>query len=327
MSTPYAVRQIISVTAPILSQLNVGRVRQRITGNLQQDKRWALGVGRLAKGVGTEYRCEQECRKQGNKEMPIDESFLTALQWAEAVSHESITYVPNIERMNSTKHRGSVKIALVYTLCSIAASFSFVGMQFRQAQLDAQLLTAIRGNDLLGVKRALTEGANPNAAEYVHQPLQFITSARTFRFVFNVEPPKSTAVGLAAAWLGSYRDDMDFAKSSRNKDVQDNREIVSCLLRAGADPNRQDVYGATPILIAVGDGNREAARLLIRHHARLDVTGSAFRCSLAQWIMEPAWEFPSPCHIMRCELRNIIEEERKAEATQHGPASHHDGTK
>jgi len=135
------------------------------------------------------------------------------------------------------------------------------------------------------------------------------------RGLVETEPPKATALGLAAAWLGSYRDNMEILSlhpSRLSKDVRINRDIITLLLKAGANPNRQDITGNTAIIIAVGDGNREAARLLIRYHARLDLMGNTQRVSLAEWMNEPGWEFPSPNHIMRCELLKMIEDERTA---------------
>jgi len=180
-----------------------------------------------------------------------------------------------------------------------------------QAQLDAQLMKAIRLNDLTSVKCLLKQGASPNAAEFDRPDDQTVAAGSGLSDLFELEPPTASTVGLAAAWIGSYQDSMDFDESIHNKDVVDNRAILSLLLNAGADLNRQDVRGDTPIIIAVGDGNREAARLLIRYHARLDLKANEQRVSLGEWLMEPGLERPGTNHIMRCELLYIIDEERK----------------
>lgn len=53
--------------------------------------------------------------------------------------------------------------------------------------------------------------------------------------------------------------------------VQENQdEFVQLLLDHGADPNRQDVYGFTPLMTAAGSGNSRVAGLLISHGAIVD---------------------------------------------------------
>ena len=74
----------------------------------------------------------------------------------------------------------------------------------------------------------LKQGASPDAAEYVHYSLKSTVPVNGHNINVISNPPASTAVGLAA-WLGSYRQDLNTQENKLKRDVLDNREIMSHL--------------------------------------------------------------------------------------------------
>ncbi len=66
---------------------------------------------------------------------------------------------------------------------------------------------------------------------------------------------------------------------------------LELLIAAGADPNRRDIYGRSPLMLAAGAGNLEAVRTLLDHAAvsyPLDTSGTSALARAQATLMEPA---------------------------------------
>ena len=115
------------------------------------------------------------------------------------------------------------------------------GVKIDQPQEKYSLSVAVRNRHTSTCKKLLEHGCDPN---FAHVPSR---GSHAYGHV------QYTPLGHAA----------------RNNDV----EIAKMLLEQGADPNVPSVFPLFPLNVAASHGNTEAAVLLIRHGAKVDLDG------------------------------------------------------
>jgi hypothetical protein len=70
--------------------------------------------------------------------------------------------------------------------------------------------------------------------------------------------------------------------------------VAQLLLKRGADPNFQDTVKRTPLMLAVSAGNTRAVKVLLRRHCRLDL-----RNYRGQTVLKVAYIRAAPPEIIR----------------------------
>lgn len=121
-----------------------------------------------------------------------------------------------------------------YCLLIVFFLFNFTSLNVT-AQVNDELLEAVRRNNLDAVRDAITKGAEINARTPYgeEEPLTMMTSDG---FVFWESLPGATALMLAVE--------------------NGNVEIVKTLMANGADINAKSQYGRTALMVAVKAGNK-----------------------------------------------------------------------
>jgi ankyrin repeat protein len=151
---------------------------------------------------------------------------------------------------------------------------------------DDLLLQAARRGDSAGVRAALAAGADPDS-----RPRPEATDQRTPLIAAATAAELGALRALIAAGAGVDRDSNGLtALIAATRDSYDGRiEAVMTLLANGADPNRADEAGNTPLHFAALTRDAGVAQSLIDAGARIDainregLTPLAIACEAANW--------------------------------------------
>jgi len=145
------------------------------------------------------------------------------------------------------------------------------GLTWREARherLNQQLIAAIKQEDSAVAMAALAQGADANtrAEKQTLSAWRVLWNRLQGRFPASSEAP--TALLLALQWQPDAKGWSFFPDFPR-----ENLPLISALLAHGAQVNRQDALGLSPLSYALLGGKNATSRLLIRHGAQ--VTQSA----------------------------------------------------
>ncbi|KAK7458660.1 hypothetical protein BaRGS_00039112 [Batillaria attramentaria] len=102
-------------------------------------------------------------------------------------------------------------------------------------------------------------------------------------------------------------------------DTEDMTSCLNLLYKAGADIDAQDIYGSTPLHIAIATENLEAVGWLLHHNCKMDIEAhppdlapGVFSCWMGEWRLHPyCWLFISPtdelCNFSLLVVVNIMD--------------------
>jgi hypothetical protein len=121
----------------------------------------------------------------------------------------------------------------------------------KQSRLDQLLIHAVEADDLLGVRKALRRGADPNAH------LVYTNSVSNIR----------DAIGYIIHSSDIFWHDCPILVQVAENGGKHDGEISQALLDAGADVNRTDRFGQTALMNAASGGRAALALTLLRNHA------------------------------------------------------------
>ena len=144
--------------------------------------------------------------------------------------------------------RQRLRLGLLALFVTAAIAFWFRQASAEQAVLTRALVTAVQNGDSEEVERLLRAGADPNA--FVGSDLH---SSFSDRIALWLRLRSSASAGDPLIVEAVYRA---------------NPAVVRALLEHGADPNRKDTSGISPLRRARSQNAGETIQLLIAHGAR-----------------------------------------------------------
>ena len=157
-------------------------------------------------------------------------------------------------------------VALPLVFCLLIAVLTY--RQYRQQQLDHDLIAAIKRNDAAATLADLRRGADPNARDSAQSRGVWQILRRLFLHSRNNAEQGETALNVAIASLFIKDDSLVKPQAAIGK-------IVPALLQAGADPNVPDKDGDTPLLKTVMWEPPELIQCLLDHKANVNARGFA----------------------------------------------------
>lgn len=154
-------------------------------------------------------------------------------------------------------------VFLLALLCASVAMVMVVG-SFQRNQRNADLISALKSNNVGSVLSLLAQGADANTKDI---PKDTRTFRQQILDLFHggrrqVYAPSALIVALRYGMDGSY--DID------EYNPPDNVEEVRALLDHGAKMNIRDEHELTPLMIAAVSGKFKTAQLLIRRGADIN---------------------------------------------------------
>ncbi len=163
------------------------------------------------------------------------------------------------------KHRFII-VAIPLALCLLIAALTY--RQYRQQQLDHDLIAAIKRNDVTAALAYLRRGADPNARDSAQSGNVWQILRRLFLHSHASAEQGEPALNIAVR-------NLTLVKKPAAKRQAAISGIVPALLRAGADPNVPDGNGDTPLLQTVMWEPPELIQCLLDHKANANARGFA----------------------------------------------------
>ncbi len=157
---------------------------------------------------------------------------------------------------------GMVKVLLatgqpakLIAIAALVLIVSMVAVSCRDEWRNAPLIIAANNGDLKGIRRALDNGADPNCTGVIYANYRSGLKYR-LRAILHLRSPQSP---VPVAFIAIH---------SGGDEPRPNRcQMVSMLVKAGADPNARDGYGGTQLTGLSGDACDEGIQVLLEHGA------------------------------------------------------------
>jgi len=195
----------------------------------------------------------------------------------------------------------------IYIWSLLCGGFLFCSTAVRgQVTPDQQLYNAVTVGDVTKARAALEAGANVNAKYYASQqtPLMLAASCNRTPDLFALLVKQHPDVNLldhdgntALHYLVENRssnvalmEKMGTEAYMRKKD-EDQLRMAQMLIEHGANVNRVDDFGYTPLQVLIANANHSLGviNLLVRHGANLNYTGKRGKAALCLAIEQYRW--------------------------------------
>gem|GEM_PF-1333445 len=185
--------------------------------------------------------------------------------------------------------------AIVVTLALAALFVWYANWRLAlESEGEPQLHSIVQSKNLKAIERALDAGADPNEKDTLlgwgYAPLHVAVA-----MAGSTDAPRIQAIIELLAKRGA---DLNAVCDNHGTPLQLAADgfVVDCLIGLGADPNRPDRNGMTPLHAAVGRGDREIAEKLLAAGANINPAGAnrsvlgqaawAGRFELVPWLIE-----------------------------------------
>ena len=155
-------------------------------------------------------------------------------------------------------------VFLLALLCASVAMVTVIGRCFQRNQRNADLISALKSNNVGSVLSLLAQGADANTKDLPKD-------TRTFRQqILDLFHGGRRQVYAPSALIVTLRYGMDGSYDIDKYNPPDNVEEVRALLDHGAKMNIRDEHELTPLMIAAVSGKFKTAQLLIRRGADIN---------------------------------------------------------
>jgi ankyrin repeat protein len=161
---------------------------------------------------------------------------------------------------------------LAFFLLPVLVYCVWYGRQVRQKNLDHALIEAIKKEDTPEVIALLDHGADANATDKPYKPItpksllaDFWDKSRGYRPI----KPLFRPIHMGRTWPEDPPA-LELAVMANTENI----DLIKVLIEHGADPNKQDADGQTPLFEACYAGNSETVLLLLEYGANPNVKDS-----------------------------------------------------
>lgn len=183
--------------------------------------------------------------------------------------------------MNTSAHkRATLLIAPLLLIGVLALTFGlWVGAEQRQKSLNRQLIDALQRQSIPQALALVKSGADPKAQ--VDPPPASSLPDLLNQLLFRAKPPTNNTPSAFQLSCGADWFSADGRLFSR---MPDSPDLVEAMLERGVDINCRNFVGLTPLMLASYVNHRQTVKILLQHHALIDLQDpqgkTALECAL-----------------------------------------------